>query len=127
MGYAAYRPWLDKVLALRYMRNAWLVTHTQESTFMSKKDIYIAKIKLELDALNLKMNSVELKAKEAREDARDKYNEEMRKLSSQSKMAMAQLEEIKLATEDTWTTLVAEMDKVRDAFVRSFHYFKSQM
>jgi hypothetical protein len=73
------------------------------------------------------MNSVELKAKEAREDARDKYNEEMRKLSSQSKMAMAKLEEIKLATEDTWTTLVAEMDKVRDAFVRSFHYFKSQM
>ncbi len=31
------------------------------------------------------------------------------------------------STESAWDGMVAEMDKVRDAFVHSFSYFKSQI
>ena len=94
---------------------------------MSKREIYTAKIKLELDQLNLKMNKLDAKAVEAKEEARDKYKEEMSKLRHQSKLAVAKLDEIKAAGEDKWEAVVAEMEKIRDAFVHSFNYFKSQL
>jgi hypothetical protein len=34
---------------------------------------------------------------------------------------------MKTASEETWETMVTEMEKVRDAFTHSFHYFKSQV
>ena len=94
---------------------------------MSKRDAYIEKMKLQLDGLNVKMGEVEAKAQEAKDDARAKYKEEMGKLEHQSKLAVAKLEEIKSAGEDTWASMVAEMEKVRDAFKHSFSYFKSQL
>lgn len=94
---------------------------------MSKRDAYIAKMKLQLDELNANMTKVEAKAKEAKADALDKYKEEMSKLCAQSKLAVAKMEELKATSEDTWETMVAEMEKVRDAFTHSFHYFKSQL
>ena len=94
---------------------------------MSKRDAYIEKMKDQLDELNSKMSELEAKAQEAKDDARAKYNEEMKKLSKQSKLAVAKLEEIKSAGEDTWESMVAEMEKVRDAFKHSFNYFKSQL
>jgi hypothetical protein len=94
---------------------------------MSRKDSYISKMKLQLDELDSKMSEVEAKAKEAKEDARDKYREEMAKLRLQSERAMAKLGELKAASDDTWENMVTEMEKVRDAFTHSFHYFKSQV
>lgn len=94
---------------------------------MSTKDAYIAKMKLQLDQLNVKMSELEAAAKEAKADVRDSYRKEMSKLRHQSRQAMAKLEEIKLAGEASWEALVAEMEKIRDAFVHSFHYFKSQI
>jgi len=94
---------------------------------MSKRDAYIEKMKDQLDELNSKMSELEAKAQEAKDDARAKYKEEMKKLSKQSKLAVAKLEEIKSAGEDTWESMVAEMEKVRDAFKHSFNYFKSQL
>ena len=82
---------------------------------------------MQLDELNGKMDTLELKAKEAKEDARDAYKAEMAKLRHQSKLAGDKLEEMKAATEDGWEKMVAEMEKVRDAFVHSFSYFKSQI
>ncbi len=94
---------------------------------MKSRDAYITKMKLQLDELNASMAEVQAKAKEAREDARDKYKEEMAKLRHQSELAVAKLDEIKAAGEDTWEAMVAEMEKVRDAWTHSFHYFKSQV
>lgn len=94
---------------------------------MSKREIYTAKIKLELDQLNLKMNKLDAKANEAKEDAREKYKEEMTKLRAQSKLAVAELETLKTATEDKWESMVAGVERVRDAFAHSFNYFKSQV
>jgi DUF4097 and DUF4098 domain-containing protein YvlB len=94
---------------------------------MSNRDIYVAKMKLQLDELNVQMGKAEARAKEAREDIRDKYKVEMAKLHAQSQLAVAKLEELQAAGETTWEAMVAEMEKVRDAFTHSFSYFKSQV
>lgn len=94
---------------------------------MSKRDEYIEKMKAQLDDLNVKMSELETKAQEAKDDARDKYREEIGKLKQQSKLAIAKLNELKAAGEDRWEAMVAEMEKIRDAFKHSFNYFKSQL
>ena len=84
-------------------------------------------MKQQLDQLNAKMDKLETRALDAKNDARAKYKEEMSKLSKQSKRASAKLEEIQAAGEDKWEDMVTEMEKVRDAFKHSFNYFKSQL
>jgi len=94
---------------------------------MSKRVVYIEKMKKQLDELNAKMSKLETKTQEAKDDARSKYKEEMSKLRKQSKLAIAKLEEIQAVGEDKWESMVTEMDKVLDAFKHSFNYFKSQL
>jgi len=94
---------------------------------MSKRDEYTAKIKTQLDDLNAKMDDLSAKSKDAKAEAREAYNAEMTKLRHQSKLAVAKYEEIKQAGEDGWDNMVEEMDKIKDAFVHSFKYFKSQI
>ncbi|MDR3369002.1 hypothetical protein [Rhodoferax sp.] len=94
---------------------------------MTTRDIYITKMKLQLDELNLQMGKLESRAQEAREDMRDKYKVEMAKLHAQSMLAKTKLAEMQASSESTWDGMVAEMNKVRDAFVHSFSYFKSQV
>ncbi len=94
---------------------------------MTSRNVYIAKMKLQLDELNAEMSLLESKAQVAKEEARDKYKEEMAKLRHQSKLAVAKLDDVMAAGEDTWETMVADMEKMRDAFSHSFHYFKSQL
>ncbi|HEY8904786.1 MAG TPA: hypothetical protein VIM63_01990 [Rhodoferax sp.] len=94
---------------------------------MSTRDIYITKMKLQLDELNLQMSKLEARGQEAREDMRDKYKAEMAKLHAQSAVAKAKLADMQASSESTWDGMVAEMNKVRDAFVHSFSYFKSQV
>ncbi len=94
---------------------------------MTKKNVYIEKMKHQLDELNANIGKLEAKATEAREDARAKYKEEMGKLRHQSKLATAKFDSLVASSEDSWETMVDEMEKVRDAFTHSFHYFKSQV
>lgn len=94
---------------------------------MSTRTAYIEKIKLQLDELNASMAQLEAKATAARADIQAAYHAELDKLHHQSALAMAQLEEIKTSTEDGWAKASTEMEKVRDAFVHAFRYFKSQI
>ena len=55
---------------------------------MTNKDVYIAKMKMQLDELDGQMSVLEARAKEAKDDARAKYEEEMAKLHEQSKLAL---------------------------------------
>jgi peptidoglycan hydrolase CwlO-like protein len=93
----------------------------------SSRDAYVAKVKSQLDELNATIDELQAKAKDARHDARVRYDAEMTKLQEQSAAARARLDELKAAGEDNWRSMVAGMDKVREAFVHSFHYFKSQL
>jgi len=94
---------------------------------MSKRDEYIEKMKLQLDELDAKMDKLEAKAKVAKEDMRAKYKEEMVLLREKSRVAKGKLQEVKAAGEDKWDSVVTEMEKVRDAVIHSYNYFKSQL
>lgn len=94
---------------------------------MTKKETYIAKMHLQLEELNQTMLALDAKAKDARDEVRSKYKEEMAKINANSRAAMDKLGAMKDATEDSWEAMVTEMEKVRDAFTHSFRYFKSQI
>jgi predicted nucleic acid-binding Zn-ribbon protein len=94
---------------------------------MTTRETYIAKMKLQLDELNQQLGQLEDRAQEARDDLRDKYKAEMAKLHHQSDLAKAKLVSMQASTESAWDSTVAEMDKVRDAFVHAFSDFKSQI
>jgi predicted nucleic acid-binding Zn-ribbon protein len=100
---------------------------TNRNPSMSNRSAYIAKMKLQLDELNASMGKLETRAQEVKDEARDMYREEMRKLRHQSKLALAKFEEVKAAGEDSWETMTVEMEKVQLAFSHSFNYFKSQL
>jgi predicted nucleic acid-binding Zn-ribbon protein len=94
---------------------------------MMNREAYINKMKLQLDELDTKMATLEAKAADAKDAAHEKYVEEMAKLRQQSTVTKAKFKDLMEAGEDKWDNVVAEMDKVRDAFVHSFNYFKSQL
>jgi hypothetical protein len=94
---------------------------------MTQRDEYIQKMKSQLDSLNATMDEIAAKAKDAKEEARARTREELAKLRHQSKVAAVKLEDLKAAGEDRWEAMVSEMDKLRDAFVHSFNYLKSQI
>ena len=94
---------------------------------MSTRDKYIAIMKSQLDDLNASMGEMEAQAKIAKEDVRIKCNAEMIKLRDQSQLVMEKFEELKIAGDGSWAKLVAETEKVRDAFIHSFQDFKSQL
>jgi len=94
---------------------------------MTTRDEYTEMMKKELDTMNANMDSLEAKAQELKDDARHLYQENMRKLRHESKMASAKLDELRASSGETWDAMVMEMEKVRDAFTHSFSYFKSQI
>lgn len=94
---------------------------------MTNREAYINKMKLQLDELDAKMAKLDAKAADAKDAAHEKYVEEMAKLRHQSTVTKAKFNDLMEAGEDKWDNVVAEMDKVRDAFVHSFNYFKSQL
>src|SRR5450830_1105942 len=87
---------------------------------MTQRTAYIEKMELQLDKLNKKMSGLEATAQEAKEEARQKYKDNMSTLRQQSKAAVAKLDELKAASVDSWETMVTDMEKMHDAFTHSF-------
>ena len=94
---------------------------------MTKQDVYIAKMKAQLDELNVHLRELEAKAQDAQDSAQATYQEQMARLREQSKLASAKLDEMSAAAEGSWHKMVAEMEKLQAAFTKSFHYFKSRV
>lgn len=87
---------------------------------MSQRAAYIEKMELQLDKLNKKMTGLEATAQDAKEEARQKYKDDMSKLRQQSKVAHAKLDELKTASVDSWENMVTDMEKMHEAFTHSF-------
>lgn len=94
---------------------------------MSIRSAYIEKMKLQLDELNTTMDELQSKASTAKFELYEKYLNEMASLREQSQVALDKLDVLKTSGEDSWKNMVMETEKVHDAFVQSFHYFKSQI
>jgi predicted nucleic acid-binding Zn-ribbon protein len=90
------------------------------------REDYTAKIKLQIDELNAKVDALEERMHEAKQEVRASYRSELAQLRHQSELASTQLAQIRTSGEASWDKMVQEMDKVRDAFRHSLNYFKSQ-
>ena len=97
------------------------------TTSSSKRAEYTARMKHQLDELNGKIDLLEAKASKANQDALKSHHAQLAKARAESKLAMDKFAEMKTAGEESWDKMTAEMEKVRDAFVHSFNYFKSQV
>ncbi|MFZ6719937.1 hypothetical protein [Undibacterium sp. Ji49W] len=93
----------------------------------AKREAYIASIKTQLDELNVNLAEIETKVANTKAAAQAHYAEEMIKLHRQSQQVQDKLAEIKVASEETWEDMINGTEKIRDAFVNSFHYFKAQL
>jgi hypothetical protein len=100
---------------------------TEDTTMRHLRDEYTTKIKLQLDELNLQIGAMEGKMQEAKAELRASYRAELAKLRLQSEQANDKLGQLQASGEAQWDKMVLEMDKVRDAFVNSYNYFKAQL
>jgi len=93
---------------------------------MPKREEYVEKMKTRLDEMNAQLDTLAEKSKSAKKEMQAKYKQEMANLRAQSSQASAKLEELKTAGEDSLDSMIAEMEKIGDAFKHSYNYFKSQ-
>lgn len=92
---------------------------------MSKQEVYVTKMKAQLDELNTRLQQLEASAEHAREAAGGRFDEEMARLREQSRLAGVKLDELSAAAAASWHQGVAEMEKLRHVFIDSFKPFKS--
>lgn len=91
------------------------------------REEFVAKLKQQIDDINAQISEFENRAEEAGTKALDDFDAQVDQLREQAREMQAKLEEMKVAGEDSWDRIVEESRKLRDAFVHSFNYFKSQL
>jgi predicted nucleic acid-binding Zn-ribbon protein len=94
---------------------------------MSTRDQYVASIKKQLDEMNEQLDRLSAKSSDAKKDLKLRYESEMKSLREQSDQAKSRLAELRSASEDSWDSSVAEIEKITAAMKHSFNYFKSQL
>ena len=94
---------------------------------MSTRDEYIEKLKAELDDLNARLKEFEAGAKAVGAQAKANLEEEYERLKAQSADAREKFQNFREEGLKNWESIVEDLDRVRDAFVHSVHYFKSQL
>jgi alkylated DNA nucleotide flippase Atl1 len=90
------------------------------------REDYAAKVKLQLDELNAAVDVLDVRMHEAKAEVRASYRAELAKLRHQSEQVGTQLAQISTSGETPWSRMVQDMDKMRDAFLQSLNFFKSQ-
>jgi predicted nucleic acid-binding Zn-ribbon protein len=94
---------------------------------MSKRDDYVAKLKQTVDELNEKISDLEVKANHAQTEAKAEIEKQITSLKEQAKPLTDKLDHWKEASEEKMDEYLKEAKKIRDAFVHSYNYFKSQL
>lgn len=94
---------------------------------MSQRDEYVEKMKVQLDEMNAAIDRWQGKAKEAEGELKEKYEGQLAAMRETSDVARGKLAEIRDAGEDRWEGLKGEVEKIKDALVHSYNYFKSQL
>ena len=92
---------------------------------MFTRDKYVATMKKQLDEWNAEMDVLEAKVQATKEDAKEKYQEQLVALRAKRQEGEKKLEAIQSATEDSWEQLKAEAENVWEAFKDSVNAFKA--
>jgi nucleotide-binding universal stress UspA family protein len=91
------------------------------------RDEIVAVMKAKIDETSAMLDEFEKKAAEASGEAEVAYKEQLAKLREQSDAAKAKLQELADSGDEVWQNFLEDAEKLRDAFVHSFNYFKSQL
>ena len=86
---------------------------------MSKRDIYVEKLKAQLDIWNAQIDKFEAQAKQASASAKAGYEEQIKLLHQQRDLAKAKFAEIQVASDEAWEDLRQGADTVWTAFRES--------
>lgn len=87
---------------------------------MSKRDEYVEKMKMQLDEWNTKLATLETRASQVKDDAKDKYEEEMAVIVRKRDEAKGKLSELQGAGEEAWEELKSGMDQAWSSLRESF-------
>ena len=94
---------------------------------MTQRDEYVEKMKEQLDEMNAAIDRWQGKAREAEGEMKEKYEVQLAAMREKSDAARAKLAELRDSGEDRWQSLRAEVERIKDALVHSYNYFKSQL
>ena len=86
---------------------------------MSNRDLYVEKMKANLDAWNASIDKLEAQAKNAEADVQIKYREQIAELNKQRTAAIAKLEELRVAGDDAWEDLRTGFESAWDSMERA--------
>ena len=92
---------------------------------MLKKDEALAAMKKQLGEFSAEIDALETRAHEVKDEARAAFQEQLVALRANRQEGEKKLEEMKSATEDSWSRLKAESDNVWDAWRDSLSAFKA--
>jgi len=93
----------------------------------ANRDEYIEKLKQQLDKWNSEIDDLEEKSEEIKGEAQKKYNTQITELRQQLQTIRNNLEAMQKSGKDKWERMKTQVEDVREAFVHSFNYFKSQI
>jgi uncharacterized protein YicC (UPF0701 family) len=93
----------------------------------TQRDEFIEKMKQQLDAINAQISEFEATAEEEGEKVREDFDAQVDKLREHGRQMQAKLEELRAAGDDSWDRMMEETRKIRDAFIHSVNYFRSQL
>ena len=92
---------------------------------MLSKDEYVARMKQRLDKWSTEIDVLEAKVQATKEDAKEKYQEQLVALRAQRREGEEKLEALKSASESSWEQLKIETENVWEAFKDSMQAFKA--
>jgi chromosome segregation ATPase len=107
-----------------FQRPAGFGRRRQEYAKVLKKDEILAAMKKQRDELSAEIDALETRAHEVNEDARAKVQAQLVALRAKRQEGERKLEEMKSATESSWSRLKVEADNVWDAMKDSLSAFK---
>jgi hypothetical protein len=102
--------------------------HLNEGGRMNKRDLYIEKLKAQLDVWNAEVAKWEAKTRGAQADMRIEYEKQLETFRGRRDKGLEQLRKVQAATGDAWIDLVRGADeawaKMREAFEKAQSHFR---
>jgi len=94
---------------------------------MSKREEFVEAMKRRLDEMNIQIDQLEARLNAEKEKFGATYDEQMQQVKSSARALRHKIDEIKVAGDERWESLVVEGEKIQKALIHSFNYFKSQL
>lgn len=92
----------------------------------SKRDLYVTKLKAQIDVWDADLKILEAKAAKLSGEAKTKYAKQLAEVEKGRKEGEKLLKKVKAASDDAWVVAKAEAEKAWKAFTAAVKTFKSE-